>query len=189
MDVVLTAVLAFISTNVDDIFLMMLLYAQAGTKTERTAILAGRYAGTAILLAISFLGVYGLQFISEQYLRLLGLVPIGLGIKAWIDYWRQRADGEAEENAEVKRIGIVTVALITLSAGADNIGVYIPVFAGYDVWKLILVIAVFVVMTALWSWLGERLADLPFIRQKIRQYKDRAVAVIFILLGLYILFG
>ncbi len=52
-----------------------------------------------------------------------------------------------------------------------------------------IVTMVFAVMTALWNYLAKNLAELPLIRQKIQQYKDRAVAMIFILLGLYILFG
>lgn len=187
LDVAITSILAFVSTNIDDIFLLMLLYAQATESRARRSILAGRYAGTGFLLAVSILGAYGLQFVSGQYLRLLGLVPIGLGIKAWVDYRRQKDGVEDEESTELRRIGFLTVALITVSAGGDNIGVYIPLFAGYGVPQLICVTVVFAVMTALWSWLGERLADLPLIRQKIRQYKDRAVAVIFVVLGVYIL--
>ena len=187
MNVVVTSVLAFISTNIDDIFLILLLYAQAGGPSERRAILAGRYAGTGILLAISFLGVCGLQFISGRYLRLLGLIPIGLGVKAWINDRRKKE--EEEERPAGKPIGLLAVTLITISAGGDNIGVYIPLFADYGLWELAVVTAVFAVMTAVWNYLGKRLADLPLIRQAIQRYKNRAVAVIFVLLGLYILFG
>lgn len=188
MDVVITLVLAFAGTNIDDIFLLMLLFAQAEGREKQRAIHAGRYLGTGVLLAISILGAYGLQFVSGQHLRLLGLVPIGLGIKAWLDYRGKKDKPDEGESTEVRRIGLLTVALITVSAGGDNIGVYIPLFAGYGVPQLICVAVVFTVMTALWNWLGERLAGLPLIRQKIRQHKDWAVAVIFVVLGVYILF-
>ena len=201
IDTVIASLVSFVSTNIDDIFLLMILYGQATGRREERQILAGRYVGTGLLLAVSFLGIFGLQFISGKYLKLLGLVPIALGIKAWIDYRKEK--NEVSQNvvqkddhmpAVTKASGgkgigaqLLTAAMITISSGADNIGVYIPLFAGYGLAEIIVVIAVFAVMTAVWSLLGKKLADLPLIRQKIQQYKDISVAVIFIILCVYIL--
>ena len=207
LDVIITSIVSFISTNIDDIFLLMLLYAQTGRKQERLWILVGRYIGTGLLLAVSFLGVFGLSFISDQLIRLLGIIPILLGIKAWAEYREERKAGNIEElkqSEELENAGesadrekrqagalknILTAVLLTISSGADNIGVYIPVFAGYSGSQIVVVVIVFAVMTAVWSFFGERLSDLPLIKEKINQYKGLAVAIIFIILGAFILLG
>ncbi len=56
MNVVITSVLAFISTNIDDIFLILLLYAQAGGQAEQRAMPAGIISESIFpcLWAISF---------------------------------------------------------------------------------------------------------------------------------------
>ena len=115
LNTAITSIVSFISTNIDDIFLLMILYAQTARKQERCWILVGRYIGTGALLAISFLGVLGLELISDQCIRLLGLIPIVLGIKAWAEYREERKAGItkgaeqieateiAEESAGIKK--------------------------------------------------------------------------------------
>lgn len=187
VDTVIASFVSFVSTNIDDIFLLMILCARVTGKMEERKIFAGRYVGTGILLAVSILGILGLRSISGNYLNLLGVIPMVMGVKIWIDHRKKGETAcEGEQNSE-QESGVLTTALITISSGADNIGVYIPMFAGYGIAEIIVVIAVFAVMTAVWNLLGKTLADLPLIRQKMQQYKEISVAVIFIILGVYIL--
>ena len=178
---VLTCFMSFISTNLDDIFVLMLLYAQAQSPKERRSILVGQSLGAAILLSFSLLAAFGIGLIPKAYLRLLGLLPILLGIRAW------RKRGEPDDDLTGSHLGAMSVMLLALANGADNIGIYVPLFVGTPPAELVVFIAVHAVMLPLWCKLGQKLAGLPGWGRKIQTYKTILVPVVFILLGIYIL--
>lgn len=173
---ILTSIVAYISTNIDDIFVLMILLAQAGDKCH---LIAGHFLGVGLLTAISMLGAFGLQNLPLKYVGILGLVPIALGIKAWFD----RGDGEVE----ARSVGLLNMAVIALGNGADNVGVYIPLFTGFSGGERIGAVILFAVMTALWVWLANSLAEFPKIKAVIEKYKAIAIPVVFIALGVFII--
>ena len=138
---IFAAIIAYISTNIDDIFVLMILLASVAGAGKRRLV-AGHFLGVGLITAISMLGAFGLQNLPLRYVGLLGLVPIGLGIKAWFD----RDDGEVE----AKSGGLLSMAMITLGNGADNMGVYIPVFTGFSNGERLLAVGIFFGMTVLW---------------------------------------
>ena len=77
--------------------------------------------------------------------------------------------------------------MLTIANGADNIGVYIPIFSGYSLADFAVTLAVFAVMIALWCYLGFALANYPYIRRKIVRYQHILVPLVLIALGLFIL--
>lgn len=173
---VLTSVIAYISTNIDDIFVLMILLAQ--TRAKRSLI-AGHFLGVGLLTTISMLGASGLQNLPLKYVGVLGLVPIGLGIKAWFD--------RDNEEVEAKAVGLLSMAMITLGNGADNIGVYIPLFTGFTDVEQTGAVIIFAAMTTLWLFLANSLAEFPRIKAVLETYKDIAIPVVFIALGLFII--
>lgn len=82
---------------------------------------------------------------------------------------------------------ILSVALVGVANGADNIGVYIPLFTGYSSIQVIVTIIVFVLMMAVWCFLGEKITDFPKIKAIIQTYKYFAVPAVFVGLGIYII--
>lgn len=174
------AAAAFTATNLDDLFVLMLLFGQAENTGGRMRITAGQYLGIFTLTAVSMAAALGLGHIPPQYLRLLGLVPVALGIRAWV----QR---EREEEDEGRGVGVLATAALTVANGGDNLGVYIPLFAGKPLAQLVGIAAVFGVMTGLWCLLSTKLASLPRVQQSIRRWKDILVPAVFILLGVSIL--
>lgn len=173
-ETLLTAVISFIGTNIDDIFILTLFFAEC----KALSVISGQYLGIGTLTAVSLLGAYGLGFIPEEYIKWLGLIPIALGIKAIFD----RGDGERKT-----AVGAFGIALVTIANGGDNLGVYIPLFAGYSIPQMIATVLVFALMTALWCLLGEKLSLLPMLKKFLQKYKQIIVPVVFIALGLYIL--
>lgn len=173
---ILTSIVAYISTNIDDIFVLMILLAQA---SEKNRMIAGHFLGVGMLTAISMIGALGLQNLPLKYTGILGLVPIGLGIRAWLD--------RSDEGVEAKSVGVFSMAAITLGNGADNVGVYLPLFTGFSGGERIGAMVIFAVMTALWLWLSNSLAEFPNIRDIIKKYKAIAIPVVFITLGVFII--
>lgn len=88
---IFTSIIAYISTNIDDIFVIMILLART-VKGAKGRLIAGHFLGVAILTAISMLGALGLQNLPLKYVGILGLAPIVLGIKAWLDNKNGAAD-------------------------------------------------------------------------------------------------
>ena len=123
---IFTSMIAYIGTNMDDVFVIMILLAQSvkGTKGQ---IVAGHFLGIGILTVISMLGAFGLQNLPLQYVGILGLVPIGFGIKSWMDHKKERVGDDAPDAQSVR---LLSMAMITLGNGADNVGVYISLFTG-----------------------------------------------------------
>ena len=173
---VLTSIIAYTGTNIDDIFVLMILLAQTRAKGR---MIAGHFLGVGLLTAISMLGALGLQNLPLKYAGLLGLVPIGLGIRAWFS--------QGDEEMEAKSVGIFSMAVITLGNGADNVGVYIPLFTGYSGGERVGAVIIFLCLTALWVWLANSLAEFPKVKAVIEKYKDIAIPVVFIALGLFII--
>lgn len=179
-----TSAVAFISTNIDDIFILTLFYAQARDRKSRNGVFLGQCLGMGLLLAGSVLGAFGLQLVPRRWIGLLGLVPMALGVKAWRD-WKK---GEQEEELDgPAALGVGSVALVAIANGADNVGVYIPLFAGYSSGELAGAVVLFACMTVLWCGLGEKLGSLPAIRTRLLACKGWMVPVVFVALGVYIL--
>lgn len=184
---VITALISFISTNLDDIFVLTLFFAQEDRPRGRVYITLGQYLGIGILAAVSLLGAGVLRAVPDRWLGLLGLVPIALGVKAWLDH---RKGQDEEEEAELSAAGagkILQVALVTIANGGDNIGVYLPLFAGCTGGELALTLGVFALMVWVWCFLARRLAALPVLKENIQKYKHIVIPVVFIALGLYIM--
>lgn len=190
IETVIASIMSFAGTNIDDIFIDTLFFAQADTKRKVWSVMIGKYLGIGFLVLLSLLGAFFLQSVPKEYIGFLGLVPIALGIKEWIGYLRSRrraTTDDLEEKQDISRGFLWSVVLITISNGADNIGVYMPLFAGYTVFQMIIVIIVFAVMIALWCLLGKKLSDLPGVRDFLLRYKYLIVPIVFILLGIYIM--
>ena len=180
---IFTSVVAYISTNIDDIFVIMILLAQVA-QGAKGKLIAGHFLGVGIVTAISMLGAFGLQNLPLKYVGILGLVPIGLGVKAWLDHKKGADDDDAPE---AQSVSLLSMAMITVGNGADNIGVYIPLFTSFSDAERIDAVIVFAVMTALWVFLANSLAEFPTIKAAVGKYKHIVIPAVFILLGVYII--
>jgi len=133
-DIVLVSVFSFLSTNLDDLFVLMFLFMQAQGRRDCSAIFAGRYIGTAIILAVGLVGAFGMSVIPEEYIGLLGIAPIALGVKEYVKCFKSKNfTEEGRLFGSFKRgNGLIgSSVMLTISNGADNIGVYIPLLVGY----------------------------------------------------------
>ena len=189
LTLIITSIISFASTNIDDIFVLMLFFSQTDDKLKNRHIILGQYLGIGILVGLSLLGVFGIQFVPERFIGLLGIIPIVLGVKAWIEYKKNKTNTDDDESGLKKSVnsGIISVILVTVANGADNIGVYIPLFAAYSLYQLVIVIFIFIIMIGLWCFAGYRIANFPKIKLWIQKYKNYIVPIIFIGIGIFIL--
>lgn len=196
---IVSAIGAFLVTNIDDIFVLMLLFSQ--TKTRATSdpkgdnqvksiaprdIVIGQYLGFSLLVLISLLGTFGVMLFPEKWVGLLGLIPIYLGIKLFIE------GEEEDEGAILSGLGkfstfFLSVAFITFANGGDNIGIYVPFFSTLNTGELIITVITFMVMVAIWCFLGYRLARFRHVSETLEKYGRWIIPIVFVGLGFYIM--
>ncbi|MFI7546230.1 cadmium resistance transporter [Actinoplanes sp. NPDC049599] len=182
---VLVAVGVFAGTNVDDIIVLTVLFlaARAAGRPRPGQIWAGQYAGIAVLVAVSGLAALGLALVPDEWVGLLGLVPVALGVRGLVGTLR----GGGDDEAPVAAGNALAVAGVTIANGADNIAVYTPMFRTLGAGGSAVVVLVFAVLIAVWcaaaSWLGsyQRIINL------VRRYGHWLVPLVFITIGLVIL--
>ncbi len=176
----LTAVLAFAATNLDDILIVTLFFAQS---PRRSAVVAGQFLGFAGLVALSLLGYLASLALPREWVGLLGLAPLALGLRAWLT---QPRDSQADAGGP-PRPGTLQVAAVTMANGADNLGIYTPLFASSSPPQLALTIAVFFLMLGLWCWLGYQLSRQPAVAITIQRQGRWLVPLVLVGLGIFIL--
>ncbi len=182
MESVIAAVIAFAVTNLDDLALLIVWFSTAKTRSKIGRIILGQYLGFLTLVALSLPGWIGGQWISPAWLGWLGLVPIGLGLRALLT----AADDDDAAPAIGRRSLILSVALMTIANGGDNIGIYLPFFAGQSRSQLGLTLGVFLVMVALWCGGALWLVRHPRLMPWIDRFGGRVVPIVLIGLGIYI---
>jgi cadmium resistance protein CadD (predicted permease) len=180
-------VVLFISTDIDDLFVLLGFFALARFRARNVVI--GQYLGIGALVVVSVIGSLISLVLAPAYVGLLGVLPMLIGIQKLFDLRR----GGSEEEAQALEAGsgaigqIASVAAVTVANGGDNIGAYIPLFATWSASWIAVVVVVFIVMTALWLAVAHFLANHRKIGAPIRRYSHLAVPFVLIALGLFIL--
>jgi cadmium resistance protein CadD (predicted permease) len=172
------SVTTFAATNVDDAFLLTLFFAQ---RIPTRRIVAGQYVGLGAIVVVSLIGAWAALAIPHRWVRLLGLLPLAIGIKELL-----RAQRTQPEQSRAGDYSVASIALVTLSNGADNIGVYVPFFV-IDRPYLWLTLIVYAVLVLLWCFVARWLGNHSVIRRSVDSWGHWAVALVFIVLGIYVL--
>ena len=187
MEILLTSILAFVSTNIDDLFLLTLFF---GNRTFRDRdIVVGQLLGISSLIAISLVcSLVGL-LIDQAYVGLLGLVPMYLGAKGiWALLKKQDADNYENKEPRQRSNSILTVAGVTIANGGDNIGIYIPLFATLTWTNKITMVTSFLVLTLLWCLVAKYFTKHPYVAKVIDKYGHIVTPFVLVALGIYILY-
>ncbi len=191
-----TAIVVFVSTNIDDIFLLTAFFADPRFRSR--SVVAGQYAGIAALVIASALAALLALVFPDGWVALLGIVPLYLGFQKLLAL-RQAAGGDEGDSDEChiasqEQAGergllsqVLAVASVTVANGGDNLGAYIPLFAT-NLDALVSYSLTFVVMTGIWCALGYWLVN-NRILGGVRRYGHVLLPVVLIALGIYILSG
>ena len=180
---ILLAVVAFASTNLDNLFVLLALFADPSLRPSQ--VVAGQYAGMGTIVGLALLGSLAAVVVPAPAIGLLGLVPLGLGLA------RLRAGPEADPVATPGRASmtgkVVSAAVVTVANGGDNIAVYVPLLAGRSGPEITTILAVFAVLTGLWCATARTVIAHPRSGPPLRRYGRRLLPWVLIGLGLSIL--
>ncbi|MFE9067760.1 cadmium resistance transporter [Streptomyces violaceusniger] len=184
------AVGLFAVTNVDDILILSLFFAQgARHRGSARRIVLGQYLGFAAILAVAAAAAFGATFLPETAVPYLGLLPLALGLKAAWQAWRQRGEGDDEDGHAAEGGGprALEVAAVTFANGGDNIGVYVPVFATAGAGGMSVYAVVFLALVGVWCLVGRFFAGRPVIAKALSRWGHVLLPLVLIALGLLIL--
>ncbi|PEF10486.1 quaternary ammonium transporter [Bacillus thuringiensis] len=177
---IISSVVAFATTNIDDIFILLVLFSQVRTEVIRKEgravrekatrkklyIVIGQYLGFSMIIFLSIIGSLSSFFIPVSWIGLLGLVPIYMGVKGLF-------------------VSLFKVASITLANGADNISIYIPMFASQTLETNIVTLVIFFSMIAIWCFISYKLIKAPILAKVL---EENCHIIVLIGLGMFILF-
>lgn len=148
----------------------------------------GQYLGTTALIIVSLLAAFGLSFVPQDWIiGLLGLVPIALGLRVAFKKEEEAEEDEVMDSARKYRSVILSMALLTIASGGDNIGVYVPLFSSLTAPKILVTVVVFYILVAVLCLASYRLANFKYVRETIEKYERIIVPVVLIGLGIMIL--
>jgi cadmium resistance protein CadD (predicted permease) len=195
----------FAITNVDDIVILSLFFGRsagyhgagqhgagqpgAGQHGAAKRIVAGQYLGFTALLVIAVAATYGATFLPGSAIAYLGLLPLGLGLRAGWQAWKDHRNGDQGAQRRDERSGVTAlqVASVTFANGSDNIGAYVPVFARTGIAGIAVYVAVFLILVGVWCAAGRFLATRPAVATVIGRWGHILHPLVLIILGLFIL--
>ncbi|MBD2563241.1 MULTISPECIES: cadmium resistance transporter [Nostoc] len=196
-------IIAFIATNIDDILILLIFFSQIDVNFRRRHILLGQYLGFAAIIFASLPGFFGGLVVQREWIGLLGLLPIVIGI--------QQLVSRKEETTTVQTVSsnfrqsthtnpvlsfilsilhpqTYKVAAVTIANGGDNISIYIPLFAGHDLTSLGVILSIFFIMVGVWCAIAYFLSRQPTIADVLSRYGKAVVPFVLIGLGLFIMY-
>jgi cadmium resistance protein CadD (predicted permease) len=127
----------------------------------------------------------GLDRIPAGWLRLLALIPLTAGVVTLAG--AVRAVRQGERPVPPSPGGVLGVAALTVTNGADNLAAYTPFFAADDTGRITVTLVVFAAGVAGWCLAGWWLSRHRRITAIVERYGHWILPAVFILIGLYAL--
>ncbi|MEH2314014.1 MAG: cadmium resistance transporter [Nostoc sp.] len=197
------AIIAFIATNIDDIIILLIFFSQVDVNFRRRHILLGQYLGFTAIIIASLPGFFGGLVVQREWIGLLGLLPIAIGIQQLV-YRKEETITVQTVSSDFRQstptnpvlsfiLSVLhpqtyKVAGVTVANGGDNISIYIPLFAGHDLASLGVILSIFFVMVGVWCAITYFLSRQPTIAYILSRYGKAVVPFVLIGLGLFIMY-
>ncbi|MBD1843472.1 cadmium resistance transporter [Cyanobacteria bacterium FACHB-63] len=189
-----TGITAFTATNLDDIVILMLFFAQVNSLFRRRHIVAGQYLGFGALVLATLPSFFGSALLPRPWIGLLGLVPIAIGVVRLINPDSDESDDESSNEqpqsnwlTSLLSPQTYSVAAVTFANGGDNIGIYVPLFASATWESLLVIVTTFFTMVGVWCYTAYRLSRVDAIADSLTRYGNQLVPFVLIGLGVLIL--
>jgi cadmium resistance protein CadD (predicted permease) len=150
--------------------------------------MAGYCLGFGTLVVLSLLGAAGLRLLPDRLAGLLGLVPVAIGLWMLARRRRNRSSGGTVD-AGYRPQGEVSATRmfgLTITQGSDNLVVYTPLFQRIDRPSILLVLASFAGMLALYCLLAYRLGRHPGLDRALQRIGRLEPPFVFIAVGSYV---
>lgn len=206
-----TGVATAMATTFDDNVYLALFFSRTDRDFRPRHIVVGEFLGFTVLVAIGLSGFLVARFLDGAWIGLLGLVPIGIGTNLLLS--RQIAADPVDQPlpgpvsataARPRRSGrgrpavamlwatlwdprTYRVTAVSIANGANNLAIYIPLFASCTLPRLLVVVAIGYGAVALWCVNGYLLTRQPHAAVLMSRVVRKAVPYLLMALGTSIL--
>ncbi|MFN6536130.1 MAG: cadmium resistance transporter [Nostoc sp. EkiNYC01] len=189
-----TGAITFIATNIDDIVILLLFFSQINSTFRPRHIVTGQFLGFTVLLILSLSGLFGGLVLSKNWIGLLGLLPIAIGISSLVNREEDSLEEVSPETEEYQGTTIsnllspqiYSVAAVTVANGSDNISVYVPLFASSNLETFVVTIVIFFLLLGIWCYAAYKLTNQKIIADVLTRYGNNIVPFVLIGLGVFI---
>ena len=190
---IFTGITAFSATSIDELVILILLFSKLNATFRLQHIIVGLYLGSIALIVVSLPGFFGSLVMPQDWVGMLGILPIAIGISRWLNRDDASADETAPEQPENSTFAsflspqTYSVAAVTFANGGDNIGIYVPLFASCTWESLFAILSIFFSLVGAWCYAAYQLTRLPAIADTLARYGNYLVPFVLIGLGVLIL--
>jgi cadmium resistance protein CadD (predicted permease) len=189
------AIGAFVSTNMDAFLLLVANVARA--PRSKRAVAGGFLLATALVLAVAWALAGASALIPPAHTGLIGLVPLGMGLKQGFDLLRRRlrAGSKQESAAPISGRSAASQAsvhlgealVLHLSMSADNLAVYSALLTDTLPHLRPLIVVTTLVLTMAWTALARLAIRVPGLSPVLLRHGQGMMVVLLIGVGAYIL--
>jgi cadmium resistance protein CadD (predicted permease) len=181
---------AFIASNVDDTFILILLFSTLNFHTRH--IIVGQFVGIGVLVTVSALGALIALVLPAQFIGIMGFIPMIIGLLRLVEFKdKNRISNENKPPHGSKNEGLIpylAVSGITIANGGDDLGVFTPLFARFNtIGEVTILVSLFMSMTLVWCMVTQYLTNHPVIAARIKHYGYILTPFVLIGIGVYIL--
>lgn len=197
LSAVALATVAFSSTNLDGLLLLIALFS-SGLISWRV-ILVGQYLGLSLIIFSSLLLGSAIRHLPTLYEHLLGVIPLAIGIRGWWTLFfaphpgpifnLQRLEVASHpEPLNGRRLNwtIFNITGLTVAVGVDNVAAYSALFDTTPR-SIVTYVTVFGVLTTVWCALGYFLVNNPILSKKLHRTGAFMLPTVMTLVGLWLL--
>lgn len=183
--VVAVTATAFVSTSLDNLILLVALSSSPVSRHRDVSI--GYALAVASVLGLAAAGSYAFDLVGDDWLRYLGLVPIGIGLWRLRDLVGGRVPGVDREPPWTARAGVAASFGVMIANSGDSLGVFASLMGETEDALVPAIFLTALAMAVAWCLLARWLVVHPLLAPRLRLLDRYAVPPLLFAVGLYIL--
>lgn len=176
---------AFMATNLDNLVLMIGLFGRYSDR--RLGVLFGYLAGMLIIAAVTFYVGKLAGYAPVQYLGLLGIVPVLIGVTEIVRLFRNKGVVHDPVVPGAGSTAVVATLLAQLGNSTDTIITYSVLFSDANDLADYLVLASFAGMALLLALVAYLALRHPWLSRPVQLYGHYITPLILITVGMFVL--
>ena len=200
---------AAVATTFDDNIYLTGFFSEVNRTFRPKHVVVGELIGFTALISISLVGFLIGLAISSDWIGLLGILPILIGlnnlrllivnkdesVKNKSANLKQNARFRGFDSRERSLLDIIQdrqtyrVSAVTISNGGNNLGIYIPLFASSSLKSLAVIIPICYLIICTWLFMSYHLTRTPGIALVLSRYASKLFSFVLMWLGLRIILG
>ena len=199
---------AAVATTFDDNIYLTGFFSEVNRTFRPKHVVVGELIGFTALISISLVGFLIGLAISSDWIGLLGILPILIGLnnlrllivnkkddsaKDKSTNLKQNARFHGFDSRERSLLDIIQdrqtyrVSAVTISNGGNNLGIYIPLFASSSLKSLAVIIPICYLIVCTWLFMYYYLTHTPGIALVLSRYASKLFPFVLMWLGLRII--